>query len=366
MIELVQHIEYLLLENDCVIVPGFGGFVAHHAAAKWIEEEGLFLPPTRTIGFNPQLKMNDGLLVQSYMETYNTGFPDASRLVEKATAELIGLLRMEGKLELHGIGELSLTIHDTYEFRPYEDGTATPELYGLSSFEMTELKTLAPAKVEEAVTPARLPQKEVYEIKINRAFLRHTVAAAAAIIIFFFLSTPVENTYVEKENYARMLSLDMFEAIHTQAIKTNTLFVENMQKAEKKEVKTSYKTTSLKPKAVRTEKVEKIPAITASIKKESKKTSAPVAVSKPQTSNESKVSSPKYHVIIASVANISEAQKAVENFKKQGYANANIIEGNGRIRISLISFSDRGEAYRKIAEIKQNTTFKDAWLLSTK
>ena len=27
MIELAQHIETLLLENDCVIVPGFGGFV---------------------------------------------------------------------------------------------------------------------------------------------------------------------------------------------------------------------------------------------------------------------------------------------------------------------------------------------------
>ena len=26
MIELAQHIETLLLENDCVIVPGFGGF----------------------------------------------------------------------------------------------------------------------------------------------------------------------------------------------------------------------------------------------------------------------------------------------------------------------------------------------------
>ena len=27
MIELAQHIEALLLENDCVIVPNFGGFV---------------------------------------------------------------------------------------------------------------------------------------------------------------------------------------------------------------------------------------------------------------------------------------------------------------------------------------------------
>ena len=38
MIELAQHIEALLLENDCVIVPGFGGFVAHYAPATHVKE----------------------------------------------------------------------------------------------------------------------------------------------------------------------------------------------------------------------------------------------------------------------------------------------------------------------------------------
>ena len=30
MIELARHIEILLLENDCVIVPELGGFIAHY------------------------------------------------------------------------------------------------------------------------------------------------------------------------------------------------------------------------------------------------------------------------------------------------------------------------------------------------
>ena len=82
MIELAQHIEALLLENDCVIVPGFGGFVAHYAPASRIINENLFLPPPRTIGFNSQLKLNDGVLVQSYMIAYDTSFADATRMVE--------------------------------------------------------------------------------------------------------------------------------------------------------------------------------------------------------------------------------------------------------------------------------------------
>ena len=47
MIELTKHIEHLLLENDCVIVPELGGFIAHHQPAHYEEAEGIFLPPMR-------------------------------------------------------------------------------------------------------------------------------------------------------------------------------------------------------------------------------------------------------------------------------------------------------------------------------
>ena len=68
MIELSRHIESLLLHHDCVIVPGLGGFGTQYVPARRIEEEFLFLPPYRSVGFNQQLVLNDGLLVQSYMK----------------------------------------------------------------------------------------------------------------------------------------------------------------------------------------------------------------------------------------------------------------------------------------------------------
>ena len=40
MIELERHIEILLLSNDCVIVPNFGGFMAHHVDARYDDEDG--------------------------------------------------------------------------------------------------------------------------------------------------------------------------------------------------------------------------------------------------------------------------------------------------------------------------------------
>ena len=121
MIELAQHIEVLLLENDCVIVPGFVGFTAHYAPAMRVAEENLFLPPTRTIGFNPQLTLNDGVLVQSYMAVYDTNFSEYYENGRKRGGRTISALHEDGKADLPNIGEIRYTIDNTYEFVPYDN-----------------------------------------------------------------------------------------------------------------------------------------------------------------------------------------------------------------------------------------------------
>ena len=55
MKKLAKHIEVLLLENNCVIVPGLGGFIAHYQPAHFDETRNEWVPPMRTFGFNPQL-----------------------------------------------------------------------------------------------------------------------------------------------------------------------------------------------------------------------------------------------------------------------------------------------------------------------
>ena len=108
MIEINRHIEILLLSNDCVIVPGFGGFMAHHVDARYDGTDNMFLPPLRTVGFNPQLTMNDSLLVLSYVETYDMSYPEALRRIEDEVAEIRQTLENEGKYEVDNVGILSL------------------------------------------------------------------------------------------------------------------------------------------------------------------------------------------------------------------------------------------------------------------
>ena len=382
MIELAQHIEVLLLENDCVIVPGLGGFVAHYTPAMRVAEENVFLPPTRIIGFNPQLKMNDGLLVQSYMAVYDTDFSDATRIVEKEVAYIFTVLHEEGKVDLPNIGELRYSIHGIYDFAPYDHKITTPYLYGLDSFEMQELAELKKPYMEKTIrySVPVVPEdkKRRVEIKFNRSYLSNAVAMIAVVALFFFLSTPIENTEVVEGNYAQLLPNELFEMIEKESLAINPIVVSRKadtpkasaqkntgQKAKKKVV----------PVAVREVKVGQANAQNAPVVSQPKQQAAEVSSSTSVTTKSeiqkttagtvapSLVSAQKYHVIIASVGTEKDAEAMAKQLIEKGYPHAKAIVGDGKMRVSIESCGTETEAYQALNRVRQNETYKNAWVL---
>ena len=389
MIELAQHIEVLLLENDCVIVPGLGGFVAHYTPAMRVAEENVFLPPTRIIGFNPQLKMNDGLLVQSYMAVYDTDFSDATRIVEKEVAYIFTALHEDGKVDLPNIGELRYSIHGTYDFAPYDHKITTPYLYGLDSFEMQELAELKKPYAElkkpymEKTIRYSVPvvledKKRRVEIKFNRSYLSNAVAMIAVVALFFFLSTPIENTEVVEGNYAQLLPNELFEMIEKESLAINPIVVSRKadtpktsaqkntgQKAKKKVV----------PVAVREVKVGQANAQNAPVVSQPKQQAAEVSSSASATIKSevqkttagtvapSLVSAKKYHIIIASVGTEKDAEAMAKQLIEKGYPHAKAIVGDGKMRVSIESCGTETEAYQALNRVRQNETYKNAWVL---
>lgn len=382
MIELAQHIEVLLLENDCVIVPGLGGFVAHYTPAMRVAEENVFLPPTRIIGFNPQLKMNDGLLVQSYMAVYDTDFSDATRIVEKKVAHIFTALHEEGKVDLPNIGELRYSIHGIYDFVPYDHKITTPYLYGLDSFEMQELAELKKPYMEKtirySVPVVSEDKKRRFEIKFNRSYLSNAVAMIAVVALFFFLSTPIENTEVVEGNYAQLLPNELFEMIEKESLAINPIVVSRKadtpkasaqkntgQKAKKKVV----------PVAVREVKVGQANAQNAPVVSQPKQQAAEVSSSTSVTTKSeiqkttagtvapSLVSTQKYHVIIASVGTEKDAEAMAKQLIEKGYPHAKAIVGDGKMRVSIESCGTETKAYQALNRVRQNETYKNAWVL---
>lgn len=362
MIELAQHIEVLLLENDCVIVPSFGGFVSHYAPAIRVEEENLFFPPTRKIGFNPQLKLNDGILVQSYMAVHDTNFSDATKMVEKEVAELISTLHEEGKINLENIGEIRYTIHDTYDFIPYDNKITTPYLYGLDSFEMKELKVLQQPKESVLVPIATEKEKSTYEIRINRTYLRNVVATIAAIILFFSFSTPIENTYVEKENYAQLLPTDLFERIEKKSVVMTPIV---MKQSAKKGTDTYKSAETIKSQSASRKQIT-VKEIKVSRQSEANPATALVSSSiiTPVQMDPKKQEEGKFHLIVAGGISMKDAEVMTAQLVNKGFSTAKTLSSEGKVRVSILSCTTREEATKQLLKLRENETYKNAWMLA--
>ena len=72
MISIVQHIEYLMMYNDCVVVPGWGALIANYAPSQL--QGDTMLKPRRSIGFNPSITHNDGLLATSIARRHGISY----------------------------------------------------------------------------------------------------------------------------------------------------------------------------------------------------------------------------------------------------------------------------------------------------
>ncbi len=190
MLRIDRHIEILLMKYDCVVLPQLGGFVKHHVSARLNETGDVMLPPREVVGFNPQLTVNDSLLVQSYVETYDYSYPEAVCVVDDEVAELREELLRDGRYELGTVGELTLSDDGGLKFEPAACGILVPQLYGLGRVDVVRTDHFKRMEAKSEEMPENIisiNQKEAatddFVVRIPRRTLRWAIAACVAIML---------------------------------------------------------------------------------------------------------------------------------------------------------------------------------------
>lgn len=363
VIELERHIEILLLDNDCVIVPDLGGFMAHYSEAHYDDSDQMFLPPSRTLGFNPALKMNDSLLAQSYIEAYDISYPEALKRIEDEVNELRQHIENEGYYELNDIGVLRVNEYGSYEFEPCEAGILTPALYGLSSVEIDPLESIAPAFVEtktrpvkiETATDSETKEEKAREVKmtsplfdeddnddkvhIRVSVLRNIAAAAIAIFAFFLISTPLNNG-----SHKEMSMLNMNTETLTRILPKTTV----QGVAEVKGI-TAKELNKKEEKAIQKSEVENLETSSSSVSENQEV--------KPEEQN-----IPYYTIVLASHVSKKNAAAYVEKLHKAGFNEAQVYSGRSTTRVIFNQYKSEAEAYGALHEMREYTEFNDAWV----
>lgn len=380
MNELSRHIEILLLSNDCVIVPGFGGFVAHHKVAEYDMEEKTFYPPQRVLGFNSQLVLNDSLLVQSYAEAYDISYPEALRKIENEVEEIKQQIEIEGEYKFRGIGTVSKTAEGYYDFEPCVAGLVSPSLYGFTSYIMdavngvadadgasdtedsAEKKLLSAADVvtgetevdvkDDAEDTEDVEDDEVEDEEEERGIYvsyKKMWYAAAASLILLLLPLAYNSLTVGRGSQSS-------NVIRGSVGDTGKEVVSKIGEG----IDTFMKATNS----------ESVPADTVNITEKTVKQEAAgeaVADTKVQAEKTGEVSKEtvkgQYSIIMASRVSKRGAEDFVKRLNRAGYKEASVYENGSMRRVVYGSYGSEREAERALNVLKKkNETFAGTWV----
>jgi len=132
-VEIGKYIHELLLENDLVIIPGFGAFVTNYKPAEINRETNEMKPPSKEVTFNRQIRNNDGLLVGSVAGGEAVSHFDALKLIEKERENIIYKLDKGEKVTIAETGELFVDEKNEVRFTPFDDENMLLDSYGLET-----------------------------------------------------------------------------------------------------------------------------------------------------------------------------------------------------------------------------------------
>lgn len=376
MLSVEKFIEKLLLKHDCVIIPALGGFVTHYESAYQDSESGMYYPPSRSISFNSQLKMNDGLLVQAYMQAFDTNFPEANRMVEHEAERIKSVLRSTGVFLFQNLGILELKENDRLLFTPQDEGgIAAPDLYGLDAFFMKQYvmqQKVTPVKQvilsEKIESNEEIPADEKnnniiwkshYTINLNKNVTNYFAAALVAIVFYFSFAIPVSNDTTAEHNHLSIANGALY-GFPIQSI-IQPVSSKSINKAGQTATASSV---SIQHRRDTSKNIEKKGFDDTSYTTSDKHVSASKNIIKDRlVTAAAKTTKPYYTIVLASSIKKENALIFVKQLKEMGYDNSQVHIKNKMVRVVYSKYTSEEDAHKALNHLRNNDAFNEAWIL---
>ncbi|MFM2315999.1 MAG: hypothetical protein RLZZ155_331 [Bacteroidota bacterium] len=319
-------IKDLLYTNDCVVLPGLGGFIAKYKGATLNSNLHTIYPPQKNIGFNPQIKENDGLLISALCALKNCSYADGKIELESWIREQSNTLIRGEKISWKGIGVLFQDRLGKIQFIPDSKGNFSLESFGLEKIILVPVDR----EITEPVTP------EISVLEKRAAQGSKWIWKAAAVLALpilgvgiFALSHKIESTdwqYASFKLFGTKSRVAEYTPAVTRAIPTYTLQEE----------------TDILPASVVNE--------------------APLGTPAPIEESETlSVSKKKYEVIVGAFAVSENAKRMVRELKKKGF-NASLSSKKGNLQLVSSGSVDNYDAALQQLDQAKTEISSSSWL----
>ena len=268
MVVFDEILSDLLMQNNCVVIPALGGFVANTVSAKVDVDKGIITPPSKALSFNRSLTNNDGLLVSALSQQQSISYDEANEKISTNVLKIKSRLNEGERVHFQNVGFLYLNdagkmafeqdrffnlLLASYgmgnvQFVPVEEEKETPAVHEeLDNKEELEQTKVTPAtsdkendtKVIELKPSAKdEPKKPVQPIKKTstlKKVVKYAAAAALIPVAFYSFWIPMKTdvlqsgiVYTEDFNpFAEKSKAKYVEGISKDPIKPEEVRIEN-------------------------------------------------------------------------------------------------------------------------------------------
>ena len=311
--DITLYIRELLLGHDCVIVPGFGGFIGNYVSARIDKSTGDFFPPTKQISFNKNLNTNDGLLVGKISEANEISFNEAKEVVSKYVTELHKRLNNGETAVFEHIGSFVNNNEGNVQFEPDVKANYCLGSYGLEPFQCLPVSKRVIVPIDKSAA--------------RKVHLRKIIWRAAVLVPLLVL----------------LVAVPLKTDVSKSKIETSTL---NPLVALEPEYKPVVDKPDLTENVIATPLVEASDAIAESLE---------------ETVVEEIVVPIRYQLIVGSFMSYGNAQRQVTTLIAKGFTPEIIPASNGFYRVSAIGCPDIETA--RLRRRNLLSMFPETWIL---
>ena len=343
-----QYLIELLYEHNCVILPGFGGFIANRLPSKINEIQQRVEPARKIVAFNINLTQNDGLLANHFSKLKGISFDEANREINEYVLQIKSEISLKKHYALKGIGDFYLNSENKTVFIPEADINFSKETFGL--FPITIRKIVREQEKQQILEK---PTHRTQPLKIEKSTAQRSrkwVYGTLLIALPLTLGLLSQQTGLIQRADFNISSI--FKPTH-QVSTTAVQPAESNTPATEANPITSNSTTlePTKPEAIATVETAPAEVKTAPIPEETK------ATNQYSTTNH-------FHIIGGSFGVAGNAEKFVKQLQAKGYQA--YIAGTNAKGLNMVSyggFKSDSEAQQFLQKIHV-TENPQAWLFN--
>ncbi len=347
---LYNSVYQLLRDNDCVIIPGFGGFVANCFEAKADLRKQEFFPPSRRVAFNEGLQNNDGLLMNYLCQEDKIDWDSANNYVKKFVSEINLKLEDNQQVKFENLGVFSKKSGNLV-FVPANEVNLLDSSYGLTRFDFPMISSdKGVIKVQSQKPVSQSKSAKLNKKKKSKKPIFYIVTAAAVLVGLTFVTIQYDlvNYFPTKSN-VEQVNIIPVDVVANELDTNNT--VENTSNIETNEVEVLNDVVN---ENNTTEEDTNLTEETTDVVVE------PVVEIQETVGINSSLS---VHVIAGSFSNKINAQNLQESLNDSGFVSQVLPQNNGMYRVTVKSYASQELAVSELESLRSQANNSSLWVM---